>query len=169
MFKNDFNQYLLRPLFFEIAIKLADEQKVTAPKFSLHQDRPGLINCRRTFVELEDPTGYKWAMRYLDGSYEHWTRLMETTWFAQAYAEWMQELTAKLKSRALDAAKALSLDEETPPAVRLQAIKYIHQLDKTSFSRGRPTQQEVTGEIKKSVREAQEVQEDMKRIGLKVV
>jgi hypothetical protein len=164
MFKNDSNKYLLGALFRETS------NNPEYVKFSLHESHPGLVNARKTFVELEDPTGYEWSMRYLGGNFEHWTRLIACSWFREAYDAWMLELNAKLKARYLAKIRATVEDEATPAAVRMAALKYLHTLDKPAKrSAGQPSKEEVAGELRRSVREAKAIAEDMERIGLKVV
>jgi len=164
VFKNEQHKYLLGSLFREVA---PDTRYVI---FSLHDDIEGLINARRTFVELEDPTGHDWAKRYLGGSYEHWTKLIECRWFRQAYDEWMLELNARIKARSLKEIRALSESPDAPDPVRLAALKYLHGGESPTKRRvGRPTTDEVQGEIRRQVRESKDVQDDMERIGLKVI
>lgn len=164
MFKNDQNKYLLQALFKEVAL---DPKYV---KFSLHDSHPGLVNARKTFIELEDPTGYEWSMRYLGGNYEHWNRLMACVWFKEAYESWVSELNAKLKARQLSRIEALSVAEGVSDAVRLAALKYLHSEVKAPKRKaGAPSKEEVAGELKRATRESREIAEDMERIGLKVV
>lgn len=167
-FKNINNMFLLGSLFYERnLLNPEQDRKPEYVKFSLHDDRPGLVNARKAFVALEDPTGYEFAMRYLNGSFEHWTRLMACDWFKEAYRLWMGELNAKFKAKAFRKIRDLADGDDTPPAVKLQANKYLHSLDKPTSNRGRPSGEEVTGELKRLAEEARSVKEDMERIGLK--
>jgi hypothetical protein len=165
MLKNASNKFLLGSLFREIA---PTDQYI---KFSLDNDVPGLINARRTFVELEDPTGYKWAMRYLGGSYEHWQRLMACSWFQDAYKGWLDELKAKLQMNSLEELKDIIAEEGAPAATRAACARYLAEAgwEPKATKRGRPGASEIAGELKRAVRESREVQDDMERIGLKVV
>lgn len=165
MLKNASNKFLLGSLFREIA------PYPTYVKFSLDNDHEGLVNARRTFVALEDPTGYKWAMRYLGGSYEHWQRLLLCPWFQEALKGWLDELKAKLLMNALEEMKDLIASDETPGATKLAASRYLAEAgwEPKKTTRGRPSASEVAGELKRTARENREVQDDMERIGLKVV
>ena len=69
-YKSQNNAWYTKSLFREQAAFYTNDRKIIDPVFTLYNDSPGLINARKTFVELGDPSGYKWAMLYL-GDYEH--------------------------------------------------------------------------------------------------
>ena len=95
------NTWYTRALFLEIAQLQKKDDRPIQPVFTLRHDKEGLINGRKTFVELGDPTGYKWAMKYL-GDWDHWLVLEQCTWFKEALAEWRRELDSKIASEAMD-------------------------------------------------------------------
>lgn len=140
------------------------------PPFSLYRDHPGCINARKTFVEEGDPTGYKWAMKYL-GDWEHWCVLLKCTWFKEALTEWQKELEAKLQSEAMDRIRAIAQDETDKSG--LVAAKYLADKawkdKKTPSTRGRPSAAEITGELKRQAQDKAVEDEDAARIQLKVV
>lgn len=135
--------------------------------FSLYEDKPGLINCRTTFVEFGDPTGYKWAMTYLK-DYAHWEWLMKSTWFREAYDVWMHELKQRVRSEALGVLREVALT--APPAQATPAAKYLASFEwEKSEARGRPSKAEVTGRAKEAAKALEDTQDDMERIGLRLV
>lgn len=153
-------------LFHEVARNLEIENRSGEAVFSLYKDYPGKINARKTFVELGDPTGYKWAMKYL-GDYEHWTVLMKCKWFAEAYDVWMNELKMKVRSEALDVLRETA---QSGTAQATVAAKYLagFEWEKTE-NRGRPSKAEIGAKAKEAVKWIEELQDDAARIGLKAV
>lgn len=149
-------------LFYE---RNADPNQISV--FSLHEDREGLINARKTYVELEDPTGYQWAMKYLD-SWTHMQKLMRLPWFIEAKESWDEELFFKLRSEAISKIKEIGEGESS---LALSAQKYLAERgwEKTESKRGRPTKTEVKGELKRQAQLLEVEDEDMERIGLRVV
>jgi hypothetical protein len=163
-YKSPANSWYTQALFWEKSIMMPIDQRKTV--FSLYDDKPGLINCRKTFVELEDPTGYKWAMQYL-GDFEHWKRLMTCKWFAEAYDVWMNELKMKIRSESLSTIKEIR--DAGLPAQSLVAAKYLASFEWEKAGRGRPSKQEIQGELKRAALALEAEDEDALRIGLKVV
>lgn len=162
-YKSSGNVWYTRQLFFEPWQHINLDTKTILPVFSLHQDIPGLINARRTFVELRDPTGYKWALRYL-ASYEHFTRLLTTTFFRDAVTEYTEEIKILIRSEALEKIISLSKGDTTQAGM---AAKYLANYDwEKNQSRGRPSKEELKGELKRAAHALTEEQEDAKRIGL---
>lgn len=165
-YKSPLNQWYTQALFWEKVIDLPIDQRLFEPIFSLYDDKPGLVNCRKTFVALEDPTGYEWSMQYL-GDYEHWKKLMKSKWFQEAYDVWMEELKMKLRSQAIKRIK--EIQDEGQPAQALVASKYLASFEWEKAGRGRPSKQEITGELKRAAEALKVEDEDAARIGLKVV
>lgn len=163
-YKSDGNTWLTRTLFVEMA-RLFPDVTSYEPVFSLNDDIPGYINCRKTFVSLKDPTGYKWAMKYLQ-SWEHFEKLLQAEWFVEAYQGWLKELKIKLKSEAIERISKIA-QEASPQA--LPANKYLatHDWEKAASDRGRPSKAELKGELKKQVKLLEQEQDDAKRIGLR--
>jgi hypothetical protein len=143
------------------------EDRIYQPIFSFIGDFPNLINARTSFLELRDPTGYRWAMKYL-GSYEHFENLRESPWFESEYQAWLREYKIMIKSEAVQ--KIIEIASEDSPQA-FQASKYLASADweKAAYGRGRPSQAELKGELKKAVTLLQAEDEDAQRMGLKVI
>lgn len=165
-YKNTQGAYYTRGLFWDVSKVLPHNLRSIDAVFDLYQDRPGLINARATFVELGDPTGYRWAIKYL-GDWHHWEILMKCKWFKEAYDVWVHELNVKLRSDAVDRIKEIS-DGGTQQS--LAAAKYLADMAKPKvYGRGRPSSAEISGELKRAVKVLETEEADMERIGLKVV
>lgn len=165
-YKGDSGSWYTQQLFYEQWNLLETSKKVCEPIFSLHNDRPGLINARKTFVALMDPTGYKWSQKYL-GSWQHFERLSGCTFFKDALEEWLSEIRTIQTSEAVDRIRAIA---EEGSAQSLMANKYLAEegwLSKTKV--GRPSKEALTGELKRQARVVAEHTEDALRIGLKAV
>lgn len=158
------NQLLTTSLFYEPWLEQADAAKAqdVKPVFSLHIDRDGLICARRTFVEERDPTGVKWANKYLEGPM-HLSRLMGSKWFREAYDEWIAELDQVLISEAVD--KIRQIASSSSPAA-FQAAKFVAMQGwkGNKAKRGRPTKEEVAGELRRVAEALSVVDEDHARI-----
>lgn len=158
--------WLTEAIFWERANDKPVSQRTHEPIFSLYDDKPGLVNCRTTFVNFKDPTGRKWALTYL-GDWNHWTRLMRCKWFREAYDSWIMELNAQLKSEALS--KVMEIMQGENSAQALAAAKYIASAEYDKVGRGRPSKSEMEGELKRAAEAVAVEDEDLARIGLTVI
>ncbi len=160
------NVWLTRTLFWENHQDVKQQCRYE-PVFSLDRDIPGLVNCRSTFIEIGDPTGYAWAQEYLQ-SWEHWEKLMQSSWFEQAYEGWLREYKMKLRSEAVGIITKIA-QEGSQQA--LQAAKYLAsaEWEKPATGRGRPSKEEMKGELARAVKQYEYEQDDAKRIGLTLI
>lgn len=166
-YKNPNNMWLTKSLFWDLWKIMSIEEKKYDPVFSLYKDKPGLVNVRKTFVDLGDATGYLWAIKYL-GDYEHWMTLMKCRWFKEAYDVWIHELNQKLKAEAIGRIQMIAAGDTVQA---LAAAKFLAEQSgtETKLRRGRPTKEEIAAELKHEVRQATMEDEDLERIGLKVI
>lgn len=169
LYKASNGRFYTGSLFYEVWRNSTEDFRRHDPVFSLYddlvwQDKP-LINCRATFIEEGDPTGYKWAIKYL-GSWEHWKRLVDISWFKDALAVWQEELAAKLFAESI--VNIISVSKSTENAAQsLNASKYLAERGwEKKGSRGRP-------KISQSHLDKQPTPDDLsgdiERIGLKVI
>lgn len=162
------NAALMRALFWEL--DAIDPHPTYNPVFCLFGEKPGMISCQNTFLELRDPTGYKWAMKYLK-DWNHFKRLLKTSYFGDAYKTWSDQLSTMLRQEAVEKVqKLMGSDKET---ISLAAAKYIaeegwKEKPKAASKRGRPSKAEVKGKLEEEVKLSKEETEDLKRIGLVV-
>jgi hypothetical protein len=159
-FKGSQGHWLTTQLFYERWIDLKDSEQTFEPLFSL-TGKEGFIDARVTFVTLEDPTGYKWAMKYL-GSWKHYEKLMATSWFPPYVEVWVQEIKVKLRSDAIAAIRRIAGSKEQGA---LAAAKYLANLEYDS-KRGRPSKAEVKGELRRQAAILTQEDDDAQRIGL---
>ncbi len=126
---------------------------------------------RTKFLELKDPVGVKFAEKYL-GGYMELERIMKFAWFKPYWDTWQKELRAILKSEALERIQAISAESS---AQSLNAAKYLANgdyIEEGSAKRGRPSKDELSGELKRQVKLIDEIDQDIQRMtagGLKVI
>lgn len=162
-FKTPNGKYFTKQLFQEPWSTLAIDDRATKPTFSLHKDKPGLINFGKAYVQTRDPTGYKVAQELL-GDYNLWTALMGCRWFLQAKEVWDRELDALLASEAI--AEIQTLMKDGLPAQRLAAAKYManHQYKQSKNTKGRPKREDIDRAARELAVSDREVAEDAERI-----
>lgn len=165
-YKSDNGMWYTEALFFDrMAVKPQDQWPIQ-PLFTLFDRRDGYRCACDDFIDLEDPTGYQWAMTYL-GDYNHWERLMRTPWFPEVFAEWQRRLAIKQQAQAIATIRAISA---TSGPQALAAAKYLAEEGwRPKATKGRPSKAQVDIEMKKLTKAQQEVNDDAARIGLKVV
>lgn len=169
-FRTHNNIRYTKQLFWDMSRNMAIADRVIEPIYTLHDDVDGMINFRKEYVRDMDPTGYKTAMRLLE-SYDHWNLLMRGQWFREAKSEWDKEIAAILEKEATDVLRGIALDCDLKPAERTSAakailgrVKAIKGGDKAPVGRGRPSHEEVQGELKRQAALTKDELEDLKRI-----
>lgn len=160
--------YFTQQLFHERTIGFSDKERTIQPMFTLHKEVEGLICFGKEYVATLDPSGYKVTQTLLNGDYKHWTTLMGCSWFKEAKEEWDKEIEARLFAEGMDAVRSIKNDDEVPASVRLQAARMLVQkgYKEKVPNRGRPSKEEVQGELKRAVQEVNEVDKDLERIKL---
>lgn len=102
-FKNSMGGLYLLGLFYETV--LAD--KTTVSYTLKDEDHMGFPSLKRLYLEMADPTEYKFAQAYME-HYAHWKRLTECTWFQEYILAWRDELTTKLRNRYISQIEAIA-------------------------------------------------------------
>lgn len=163
-------QNLVSPLSDEIGprpIYTLKPYDHTIPQESVFY-RDGGPNLLRSFyevyVEYGDPSEYSFAMGTL-GSWEHWVELRGCQFFKPYYKKMREALKAKIESEALLAARKALKAGIGPQS--LQAAKWLRDAVKgPANGRGRPSKEQVQGEIKRQAEEEKDLASDLERLGL---
>lgn len=122
-----------------------------------------LRSLHQLYLEAEDPSEYDFAVSTL-GNYEHWKALIALDFFQPFLKEMRDTLGIKLDAKTVRAAK-LCMSEGTGP-VALQAAKWLNaRVVKTGKTRGRPSNDEIEGELKRKAEERAEIEQDLRRLG----
>lgn len=149
-----------KALFYEWA-DATKEGVVYTLKDSDHMGYPSLY---RLYMEMDDPTEYEFANKYLDG-WEHWEILCASNWFKAYINRWRKELDLKMKAKAL---AVIRNEANNGGKNALAASKYL-------MERGwEPKQEKLTKAQMQQIRqdadsvtfEKKELEETAKRIGL---
>lgn len=163
-FKSAGGVYYTTSLFWEPwKAQFTDRDKLQEPPYTLYEDVEGKINAGRVFVSLGDPTGYLFTQELLDGSYKHWQKLEGIKWFKEALELWREELKIKQVAESIQKIREIASGES---AQAINAAKYIAERGWESKStRGRPSKEELSGELKRQVEMSEKHQADLERIG----
>lgn len=154
--------------------QLPVSKQLIKPLYSLHADFDGIPNFRTRYVALGDKSGYKIAKELLE-NYDHFLILMKCSWFREAKEVWDLELDAKIEAEAASVFKEIANNADLKPSERITAAKALLSLrprnsrskdDISRSTRGRPSNEEVEGELKRSAEEARTLEEDKQRIRL---
>jgi hypothetical protein len=163
--RNHQNRRFTKQLFWEQYITLPETERTFHPPFTLHADKEGYINFGKAYIDSNDPSGYTVAQLLLNKDYEHWQHLCRCTWFKEAKEKWDAELDAKIYSEALAKIKELAKGDD---AKALQAAKFLankeYKHKGSKISRGRPSREEVAGELKREVEDQKFLVEAADRI-----
>lgn len=162
------NHRYTKQLFYELSRDMIIEARTFEPLYTLHQDVEGYINFRREYISDRDPTGYKTASRLLE-NYDHWQLLMKSLWFKEAKELWDAEMSAAIEQEAMAIVRGILRDKELKPAERLSAAKIllsVHNPSKKTVQarRGRPSAEEVEGNLKADTAAEKAMQDDLERI-----
>lgn len=165
-YKSKTGGYYTLALFHEPWQSQPESERPIPAVFSFNA-REGLIDARKSFIELRDPTGYLWSQKYLK-SWDHFTVLLKAKWFEPEYTSWVEELKIILKQEALKKIADIA-SSESPQA--LPAAKYLAaaEWEKPAHGRGRPSKEVLRGELAKAVKALTIEEEDAQRIGFTVI
>lgn len=152
-FKDEKGRYIVQGLFLEdryntdlSVFTLAGEDKVYKGK-----TYPSL---KRLYLEYQDPKEYNFANTYLY-DWPHWKRLCNNSIVGKHIEEWREELELKLVSEGVLNLISLATDKES-----FQAAKYLADRGWDKSEKGRPSNEQIEGEIKKRADKREEDDED---------
>lgn len=162
------NRYLTDGLFFE-----RPGSSMSNCVFTLEEQDDltnGLHSLYKLFIDSDDLTEYKIATDVF-GSTTHWDRLCQCKWFQPYLSKMREDLKRKLRSKAIAEIMDMVLSTSSD-AVRLNALKYLSKegidffedVPVSRIKRGRPTKEEVRGNLHIITKEAQDVLKDYERI-----
>jgi hypothetical protein len=151
-----------KSLFYEMT--LADKTGVV---YTLkNQDHKGYPSLYRLYMEMSDPTEYRFATTYLS-DWQHWLILQKLHWFAPIVERWREELQLKIAADALTRilAEAQSDRREAFAANKYLLEKGWQPKDKV----GRPSKEAIKREAALIVQGNDRLNDDWVRVGLENV
>jgi len=128
------------------------------------EDKDGLISLKKAYLQVQDPTEYKFALKYFY-NWQHWEYVSELDWFKSHVDAWRQELQVKMQSAMLG-----KLWKEAGAGGKNAAAcaKYLAEEGWTK-KRGRPSKAEKAAYLKREAAAVKAIGDDAERLGLKVV
>jgi len=120
-----------------------------------------IYSIRKLYVEMGDVHEYNFATTYF-ASWKHWNKMLDSPRVRPYIDDWRAELAAKIQSDNLKRMQTMAADGDK------QAVRYLADRGwegaPVPKKRGRPSKEEVAGELKQSAREAQRIEDDFNRI-----
>ena len=129
-------------------------------------DYPSLY---RLFLDEMDPTEYGFAEKYL-GGWQHWEHLQSLEWFKPIVDRWRAELAKRIQHHLATEAQKIVADPNSSQSAKLRAMKFIaaaeYEPPPHSGGKGRPSKEEVKGELKRMAKTISDFDTDFERLGL---
>jgi len=152
-------RFRTKSLFVE-TIDTPQKQAGMLPIYSL-KGREGYIDIHEMYIEISDVTEYEFAMKAFN-SWKHFKHLESLKWFSVFLEEWREELEVSIRSKSIKGMLEVATQEG---AKGITAAKWL--ADKGWIkTRGRPSKEEVTREVKQHAGIQQAISEDARRLGL---
>jgi hypothetical protein len=158
------NAYRTQSLFIETNGTTRDPI-MTLNDHDLELNGTVLYSLKKIYMEEADPEEYRVAIRVF-GSWAHWERLLQNKKIFRKIQEYRKELEVKIRS---DAVRALISTAALDGAKGTSAAKYVAEKGWEKRKAGAPTKAEVKSELKVQADMDSELQEDMKRLNIKVI
>jgi len=155
----NFSRYL-KGLFYETT-----SNPSTALYTLKDRDTKGYPSLYRLYMEANDDTEYLFATANLDG-WEHWEMLCRCTWFEPYVSRWRKELYLKKTALHLKNIEAEAKDPKSKNHFAANKLLLDREWEGKvpKSKRGRPSNEEVTGELKREAQDAKRQADDLQRI-----
>lgn len=161
-FRSENNTRYTKGLFYETASKT--DSVLYTLKDRDYKDYPSLY---KLYMQEQDDTEYLFATKYLEG-WEHWEMLCQCTWFQPFIERWRKEMYLLKTAELLKVIKVEATSAESKN--RFTAAKYLldreweRNVPSSKKKRGRPSKEEVQGELAREVQDKKRQLEDLDRI-----
>jgi hypothetical protein len=157
--KADFVDAGGKPLTQSLFLEVAYSDKAVYSLKENHCMYEGKLypSLKRLYLEMEDPTEYDFATKYLLG-FKHWKRLYENRLIGRHIDEWREELEMKLRSKAVKHMLASAAEGN------YQAAKWFADRGWGNKGAGRPSKQDIEREKKFQARVDSEYGADVVRL-----
>lgn len=141
-FKDEKGRYIVQGLFLE------DRYNVDLAIYTFDgedKEYKGVVypSLKRLYIEEMDPEEYTFANKYLF-DWPHWKRLCNNSIISKHIETWREELELKIRSEGIATMVHLAMNEDS-----YQAAKFLADKGWVKNSRGRPSREELEGELKK--------------------
>lgn len=158
-FKDEKGRYIVQGLFLE------DRYNVDLAYYTLDGEdktHKGKLfpSLKRLYLDRADPTEYAFAKEYLY-DWDHWQRLCNNAIVGRHIEKWRDELTLFLRSEGISAIIDTALTDK-----HYQASKWLADKGWQDIARGRPSKEEIKGELKKQAEIEKEYGDDFQLLQL---
>jgi len=148
-FKAEAGQYKTQVIFLEVNY---NEEEAVYTLDGEDKTYKGVTypSLKRLYLEMEDPTEYLFATKYLY-DWDHWQRIVNNKMLFRHIEKWREELQLSLKAEGIRSMLDLASEGKS-----FQAGKYLAECGWEEGKRGRPSKEEVERAAK---READRISE----------
>lgn len=161
-FKDEKGRYIVQGLFIEDSynVDLASYSWGGEDKVYKGQTFPSL---KKLYLEEGDPQEYLFAEKHLV-DWPHWQRLCKNAIVGRHIEQWREELGYSLRSEGIATLIDLAINDKS-----YQAAKWLADEGWIRKVKGRPSDKQVEGELKRRADIEQEYAEDLEIVGLKLI
>lgn len=141
-FKDEKGRYIVQGLFLE------DRYNADMAYYTFdgeHKEYKGktFLSLKKLYLEMGDPTEYNFANTYLY-DWDHWQRLCRNSIISKHIEKWREELSLALVADGLEAIISLANGGNS-----YQAAKFLADRGWDKSQRGRPSNDEIEGELQR--------------------
>ncbi len=160
-FKDEKGRYIVQGLFLEDSYNpnLAVYTLSGVDKEYKGKTFPSL---KRLYLLEGDPQEYLFAEKYLF-DWPHWVRLTKNAVVSRHIEQWREELALSLRSEGIATLVNLAINDNS-----YQAAKWLADEGWIRKSKGRPSKEEIDGELKRKAAVQEAFAEDFKLLELHV-
>lgn len=160
--KDKMGRWLTKSLFKEFQYQAMEG---IFPLFTLSDKDDGDIpSLYRLYMEASDIPEYTFAKTYL-GSWEHWMRLCESSFFKPHISAWRKELEVKVRAEALNTIIQVAKDKSNKSSYDASKLLLKGEWKTTEEKkRGRPSKSEIEKEASRILAEDDLLKEDYSRL-----
>lgn len=164
-FKDKLGRWRTQSLFYEFK-KQGYDPMFTTKDYDHKVDKIVYPSLKRIYLSYDHvpEKEYSFANEVL-GGWQHWQLICENKLFKDEITQWRFELDLKIQEEAI---KSLILASKEEGAKGVAAAKYLADKSYKGI-RGRPSKAEVERERKVQASISKELEEDMERIGFKLI
>lgn len=157
--KDEKGRYIVQGLFLETRY---DTEWAQFTLDGEDKDYKGKVypSLKRLYLQYSDPKEYNFANEYLV-DYPHWQRITHNKTLREHVDQWRAELELKLISDGVSVLIDLATEKDS-----YQAAKWMADRGWDKSVKGRPSKEQVKGELKKRADEAEEFAEDFQLLKL---
>ena len=155
LFKDSKGRYLVQGLFLEDRYDMDMAVFTFDGEDKLYKGKT-FISLKKRYLDWSDPTEYQFASDWLY-DWQHWQRLCNNKVVERHINIWREELTTKLRGEGINSIINLAVNQDS-----YQAAKYLAECGWEDKKRGRPSKEEIEGEVAKRAEERENWNADVK-------